>query len=240
MTVDRYREVCAQHRWNVPPEFNIADAVCGRHADDGARLAIYWEDESGATATLTFWDLQQQANRCPTRSRRLASGAATASRSSCRNGPKPPSPTSPAIRWAPSRCRLSFLFGPEALEYRLHNAEARLRSSIRRRFPISRRSATTCPACAMRSASPARANRGCSTGSRCCKGLGRFLAGDDASHRPGATRLHQRHHRPAERRADAAPMPARQPARLRLFARRVSAGRTTCSGRRRTGRGLAA
>ena len=63
MLPDGYREVFAQHRWEVPAEFNIAAAVCGRHAGDRARLAMYWEDETGATAALTFWDLQQQANR---------------------------------------------------------------------------------------------------------------------------------------------------------------------------------
>ncbi|HEX3138154.1 MAG TPA: AMP-binding protein, partial [Casimicrobiaceae bacterium] len=61
MTVDRYRELCARHRWNVPHDFNIAAAVCGRHASDGARVAIHWEDESGATTTLSFGELQRQA-----------------------------------------------------------------------------------------------------------------------------------------------------------------------------------
>src|ERR1019366_9582939 len=63
MLPDRDREVFAQHRWEVPAEFNIAAAVCSRHAVDRSRFAMYWEDEMGATAALTFWDLQQQANR---------------------------------------------------------------------------------------------------------------------------------------------------------------------------------
>ena len=32
MAVDRYREICARHRWNVPPDFNIGAAVCREHA----------------------------------------------------------------------------------------------------------------------------------------------------------------------------------------------------------------
>ncbi len=63
VAVDRYQEICAAYRWDVPPRFNIADACCARWANDRARFALYWEDESGATAAHTFWDLQRQANR---------------------------------------------------------------------------------------------------------------------------------------------------------------------------------
>ena len=54
MPTDRYGEVFTQHRWDVPPDFNIARAVCFRHAQDRSRFAMYWEDESGETAALTF------------------------------------------------------------------------------------------------------------------------------------------------------------------------------------------
>ncbi len=63
MPSDRYHEICAAHRWNVPAQFSIAHACCTRWARDRSRFALYWEDESGATAAYTFWDLQQRANR---------------------------------------------------------------------------------------------------------------------------------------------------------------------------------
>ena len=63
MPTDRYREICAAHRWRVPAQFNIAHAVCGRYADEPGRLALLWEDESGACAAYTFGDLQAGANR---------------------------------------------------------------------------------------------------------------------------------------------------------------------------------
>ena len=74
MTVDRYAERRALHRWNVPETFNIADACCHRWAVDRARFALYWEDESGAAAAFTFWDLQQQANRLSNALRALGIG----------------------------------------------------------------------------------------------------------------------------------------------------------------------
>ena len=94
------------YRWNVPAHFNIAQACCGRWADDRARFALYWEDESGATAALTFWDLQQRgqppvqrargARRRARRQGRAHPAAAAAKRSSR---------TSRSTRWARSRCR---------------------------------------------------------------------------------------------------------------------------------------
>jgi acetyl-CoA synthetase len=123
MTADRYHELCARHRWNVPDDFNIAAAVCGRHAEDRARVAIYWEDESGANAILSFWDLQQQANRCANALAALGIG----------RGDKVaimlPQRFETAIahiacyQLGAVAVPLSFLFGPEALEYRLQNSE---------------------------------------------------------------------------------------------------------------------
>ena len=63
MPVDRYADIFAAHRWNVPAEFNIAQVCCTRWADERSRVALYWEDESGATASFTFRELQQQADR---------------------------------------------------------------------------------------------------------------------------------------------------------------------------------
>ena len=48
--VDRYAELCAAWRWQVPARFNIADACSTRWAADRTRFALYWEDEGGATA----------------------------------------------------------------------------------------------------------------------------------------------------------------------------------------------
>ena len=65
MTADRYRELCARHRWNVPQDFNIAAAVCGRHADDRSRIRDVLGRRIRRDRDAEFWDLQQQANRLP-------------------------------------------------------------------------------------------------------------------------------------------------------------------------------
>ncbi|HUH95625.1 MAG TPA: AMP-binding protein [Casimicrobiaceae bacterium] len=126
MTIDRYREICAAHRWSVPSDFNIARAVCGRHASDPDRLALLWEDEDGATARYSFGELQRAANRLSNvlRARGVARGDKVAIIL----------PQRPETAIAHVACYqlgavsvpLSFLFGPDALEYRLANAGAKV------------------------------------------------------------------------------------------------------------------
>src|SRR4051812_2099835 len=61
--IDRYREIVESFRWEVPADFNLAQACCHRWADDRTRFALYWEDEDGAREAWTFFDLREQANR---------------------------------------------------------------------------------------------------------------------------------------------------------------------------------
>ena len=126
MLPERYREVFAQHRWEVPAEFNIANAVCGRHAGDRSRFAMYWEDESGATAALTFWDLQQQANRLSNVLAALGVGRGDAVAIILPQRPETAIAHIACYQMGAVAVPLSFLFGPDALEYRLHNAEAKV------------------------------------------------------------------------------------------------------------------
>jgi acetyl-CoA synthetase len=124
--VDRYAELHAAHRWNVPDDFNIAHACCGRWAEDRARFALYWEDEDGARAALTFFDLQQQANRLSN-----ALAAAGVSRGDRIALILPQRPETIVAHLAVHQLAavavpLSFLFGPEALEYRLQNSAAKI------------------------------------------------------------------------------------------------------------------
>ncbi len=123
---DSYAALHASHRWDVPEFFNIAHACCGRWAGDRTRFALYWEDESGATSAHTFWDLQREANRLsnvlvglgvnrgdkvalvlPQRRETVVAHLAV-------------------YQMGAVAIPLSFLFGPDALAYRLDNAEARV------------------------------------------------------------------------------------------------------------------
>lgn len=126
MGTDNYSSIHAGHRWEVPDAFNIAQACCGRWVDDRARFALYWEDESGESSAHTFFDLAREANRL---SNALAGLGV-------RRGDKValilPQRRETVVghlavyQMGAVAVPLSFLFGPDALEYRLANSGARV------------------------------------------------------------------------------------------------------------------
>src|SRR3954468_11815587 len=56
-----YDEAVAQHRWDVPERYNIAQDVCDKHPPD--KLAMVWEDFTGAQREVRWGELQSLANR---------------------------------------------------------------------------------------------------------------------------------------------------------------------------------
>src|SRR6266851_6188510 len=126
MLLRRYHEVFAQHRCDIPPEFNIATAVFGRYAADRSRFAMYWEDETGAASALTFWDLQQQANRLSNALAALGVGRGDAVAIILPQRPETAIAHIACYQLGAIAVPLSFLFGPDALEYRLENSEAKV------------------------------------------------------------------------------------------------------------------
>jgi len=122
--MDRYDALYAGYRWEVPARYNIAQACCGQWAADRSRFALYWEDESGAKAAYTFWDIQQQANRL---SNALAAlGVRRGDRVALILPQRPESAIAymAIFQMGAVALPLSHLFGPDALEYRMEHAEA--------------------------------------------------------------------------------------------------------------------
>ncbi len=126
MAVDRYREIVAAHRWNVPAQFNIGHACCARWANDRARFALYWEDESGASLAYTFWDLQQRANRLSNALAAMGVGRGDKIALILPQRPETVVAHIATYQLGAVAVPLSFLFGPEALEYRLNDSEAKI------------------------------------------------------------------------------------------------------------------
>ena len=122
--VDRYEELYRSFRWNVPERYNMARACCGNWAADRGRFALYWEDESGAMAAYSFWDLQQAANRL---SNALAAlGVKRGERVAIILPQRPETVIAyiAVFQMGAVALPLSHLFGPDALEYRMEHAEA--------------------------------------------------------------------------------------------------------------------
>jgi len=123
---DRYREIYDTFRWNVPPDFNITHWACTRWAAERNRIALYWEDESGLERVCSYWDLQQAANRL---SNTLASlGVSRGDRVALILPQRPETVITylACFQMGAIAVPLSFLFGPDALEYRLADSGARV------------------------------------------------------------------------------------------------------------------
>jgi acetyl-CoA synthetase len=122
--LDRYDELYRSFRWNVPPRYNIARACCAQWAVDRSRFALYWEDEAGASAAYSFWDIQVAANRL---SNALAGlGVKRGDRVAIILPQRPETAIAymAIFQMGAIALPLSHLFGPEALEYRIHHAGA--------------------------------------------------------------------------------------------------------------------
>jgi len=124
--VDRYAEIHRAFRWNVPASFNIAQACCTRWSHDRARFALYWEDESGATAAYSFWDLERNARRLANALAALGIGRGDRVALMLPQRPETVIAHMAVYRMGAVAVPLSFLFGPEALEYRLTHSAAKV------------------------------------------------------------------------------------------------------------------
>ena len=123
---DRYAELCAAWRWRIPARFNIADACSTRWAADRTRFALYWEDEGGATAACTYWDLDTRANRLA--NALAALGVERGDRVALILPQRVETVVAhlAAYKLGAVAVPLSFLFGPDALEYRLADSAAQV------------------------------------------------------------------------------------------------------------------
>ena len=126
MPVDQYASLYQDFRWLVPKRFNMAVQCCTRWANNRRRVAIRYQDETGITKDVTYWQLEREATR-------LANSLA---RLGVRRGDRvgivlPQRPETPVAHFACFKLGavampMSVLFGPEALSFRLQNSDTRV------------------------------------------------------------------------------------------------------------------
>src|SRR3569832_313345 len=124
---ENYAAMHANFRWQVPAEFNIAQACCGRwarQADADERIAIRAHAADPQWSTLTFAELQMMANALS--NLLMSLGVQRGDRVAI----VMPQRFETAVAYMATfqigavAMPLSILFGPEALEYRLQNSDA--------------------------------------------------------------------------------------------------------------------
>jgi acetyl-CoA synthetase len=147
MAEDRYEQLHAAFRWQVPPDFNIAEACCGRWARDTPNAtAIYFDSESGCRAHYSYGQLQRAANRLS--NALLSQGV----RRGHRVAIVLPQRFETAVAHIALQqigavaMPLSMLFGAEALAYRLQDSGAVLAIAACEVLPALREVQAQCPA----------------------------------------------------------------------------------------------
>jgi len=144
---DRYEQLHAAFRWQVPEDFNIAEACCGRWARETPKAtAIYFDSESGCRAVYSYAQLQRAANRLSNALLNLGV------RRGHRVAIQLPQRFETAVAHIALQqigavaMPLSLLFGAEALEYRLQDSGAVLAIAAREALPALREVKARCPA----------------------------------------------------------------------------------------------
>jgi acetyl-CoA synthetase len=123
--MDCYAGLYAEFRWQVPDDFSIAEACCGRWArEQASAIAVRFENEAGFQAHYSYGQLQRAANRL----------ANALQRQGVLRGDRVAILLPQCFETAVSHIAinqlgavampLSMLFGPEALEYRLRDSGA--------------------------------------------------------------------------------------------------------------------
>jgi len=112
-------------KWKVPEYFNIAQAVCDRHAHDRSRVALYYEDENGKEERYTFAWMQEKANRLA--NALLGLGIFRGDRVGIILPQRPETAIAHLAIYKTGAIAipLARLFGPEALQYRLSDSSAK-------------------------------------------------------------------------------------------------------------------
>ena len=126
---DHYQALYQSFRWLVPTQFNIAEACCHRwaaSAPESRRIAIYYEDEAGNREVWTYARLAEAANQLA--NGLIKMGVEPGDRVGVVLGQRPETVVAHMAIYSVGAVvlPLSSLFGPEALQSRLCDAEARV------------------------------------------------------------------------------------------------------------------
>jgi len=121
---ERYAQVCEQHRWEVPANYNIASDVCDKHPRD--KPAMVWESYDGSRRELVWGELQDMANQAAHTLR--ANGVGRGDRVAV---VLPPTPETAAVFFGVWKLgaillSLSVLYGDDGIAHRLRDSQATL------------------------------------------------------------------------------------------------------------------
>ena len=121
-----FEEARRSFRWQVPGDFNMAGAVCDRHAGKSNATALLCETSAGQTTRYTFRDLRSLSNRLANAFQSV--GVQPGGRVAIILPQRVETGLCHLAAWKMGAVSLplSVLFGTDALQYRLHDSGARI------------------------------------------------------------------------------------------------------------------
>ena len=121
-----FEEARRSFGWQVPGDFNMAGAVCDRHAGKSSATALLCENSSGQTTRYTFSDLRSLSNRLANAFQSV--GVQPGDRVAIILPQRVETGLCHLAAWKMGAVSLplSVLFGTDALQYRLHDSGARI------------------------------------------------------------------------------------------------------------------
>ena len=122
---DSYDDLRQAFEWEVPEQFNMAEYVCDRWAEETPEaVALYAEEAGGRERTLTFGELGEHTDRLA--NHLAAQGVGRGDRIGVNVGQKPETVLAHVACWKLGAVSipLSTLFGVDGLSYRLDDADA--------------------------------------------------------------------------------------------------------------------
>ncbi len=130
-----YDDVCRNFRWDIPEWYNIGVDVCDRWAGDRQRLALIYIDPQGHEQRYTFRVLKDYSNQLANTLK--ARGIDRSDRVGILLSQRPETLIShiAVYKLGAVAVQLLTLFGPEALEYRLGDSQARAVITDRANLP---------------------------------------------------------------------------------------------------------
>jgi len=124
--IANFDTIYAKFRWSIPDHLNIANQVCERHQSDPGRIAVYYENVNGETATFSFGQLKKLSDQFANALKGLG----------VKRGDRVAIVLSQCIETVVAHLAiyklgaialpLAILFGPEALEYRLRDSASKV------------------------------------------------------------------------------------------------------------------
>ena len=125
LTGKTYEEVYNNFEWEIPEYYNIGVDVCDKWAHEKDRLALIYVDPDGGEQKYSFWELKNLSNQLANALK--ANGIEREDRVGILLSQRPETLISHVAiyKLGAIAVQLLTLFGPDAIEYRLHDSEAK-------------------------------------------------------------------------------------------------------------------